>query len=668
MIDFPPPSSPGSRPGVSSTSRSAESGAVQDPLLALKTQTQAVKAEVLEAKLVEQSGNDRKAIYEMMVRARLASESGRPVSAGAGKATDTGASSATVSTSSISPPIKLPAQTTPSNQPDTARQLPSSTASAAPLPHSPITRITPEVLAALQQGQELIIKLRSELALAPSTRLLATLSVDQGMVLTKAIAPDPIPAQGERFRQLIPVQRSLAALMSTLENLRTLNKADNAALPAPVRQELQNLMRLLPRIAQIQQPGYLQDAVRNNGTFLEANLTQAVRQHVAELAQTVNLAKGHPSDPNQSQSGTSTKSAQSTPAASNTETSRPVNQNQTVSLLDSLKHLGQRLVENRQATTPGQTNSPTIDQSAPETLKTLLQQVTTKDLKQALQNLQKALQQAQPAGEQSAGDKLVNKVANDSIAANPQKNADVLLKSLMQAQMTGGKAFVPDAAEDAVKTHPGLRRYHAEQASSNVSSRQDSVREQPLLPPLPGQILIQPQSRQTAEKSGSELADALVSILLKQVKGALARTTLHQLASQPRQADNPVQAPLLLSFEIPFLHHQQIQVIQFRIEEEKHSSEESEDKDFQKRWTVQMGFDIEGLGPLLCQINLVGVSASVSFWAEWENTLEHTRSHFEFLQNTLTGMGLKVDKLQGHLGIPANERTLLSNQLVDIRL
>ena len=161
------------------------------------------------------------------------------------------------------------------------------------------------------------------------------------------------------------------------------------------------------------------------------------------------------------------------------------------------------------------------------------------------------------------------------------------------------------------------------------------------------------------------MADALVSVLLKQVKGALSRITLHQLASQPRSPDPAAPQPLL-SFELPVLHQGQVQVFQFVIEEQEARTEQ-DGNNTGKRWVVQMAFDIEGLGPMLCQISMLGRSASVAFWAEWENTLQHTRSHFEYLQNVLTDMGLRVEKLQGHLGMPKSEQAILRNQLVDIR-
>jgi hypothetical protein len=161
------------------------------------------------------------------------------------------------------------------------------------------------------------------------------------------------------------------------------------------------------------------------------------------------------------------------------------------------------------------------------------------------------------------------------------------------------------------------------------------------------------------------MADAIVNILLKQVRGALARMTLHQLTSSAQKQDSNAQPTL--SFEIPFLHAGQVEMFQFKIEQESQTEQERRDKSLTKRWQVQLGFDIEGLGPMFCQLSLAGNNMAVTFWAAWENTLAQTKAHFNFLEQALTDMGIHVEKMQGHLGIPENDRTGVRNQLVDIK-
>ena len=80
-----------------------------------------------------------------------------------------------------------------------------------------------------------------------------------------------------------------------------------------------------------------------------------------------------------------------------------------------------------------------------------------------------------------------------------------------------------------------------------------------------------------------------------------------------------------------------------------------------------MGFDIEGLGPMFCQLSLTGKSMAVNFWAAWEQTLSNTKAHFQFLEEALQGMGIRVEKIQAQLGMPELDKTGVRNQLVDIK-
>ena len=108
-------------------------------------------------------------------------------------------------------------------------------------------------------------------------------------------------------------------------------------------------------------------------------------------------------------------------------------------------------------------------------------------------------------------------------------------------------------------------------------------------------------------------------------------------------------------------------MFQFRIDEETPHGEEHKEKNQAKRWVVQMGFDIEGLGPMFCQLSLTGKALAVQFWAAWEQTLTSTKAHFGFLEQALQDMGIRVEKIQAQLGMPEVDRTGLRNQLVDIK-
>ena len=212
------------------------------------------------------------------------------------------------------------------------------------------------------------------------------------------------------------------------------------------------------------------------------------------------------------------------------------------------------------------------------------------------------------------------------------------------------------------KSPLAIQRY---QAGSGATGTTLDAPTPDLIPPLPGQVVVQAQARSRPPLKDGDMADAIVKTLLAQVRGALARVTLHQLSSHSNRQDSPT--PTSLSFEIPFLHQQQINVFQFRIDEETPQQEEQEKKSHTKRWVVQLGFDIEGLGPMFCQLSLTGKAMAVQFWAAWENTLNNTKAHFGCLEKSLQDMGISVEKIQAQLGMPEIDRTGVRNQLVDVK-
>lgn len=608
MIELPPQPGPASSP--TNTKPSAEINAAE---LAKQQVSQNIRALVVETRLRQDTGSNQKPVYDILLKA-----------------------SATLSN----------LQAAPSN----------STA---------ITQVTPSVIQSLQQGQIVTIRTQASFNLTPATQLLASISVNQGVSVQTIIPPTISEPVNAALKQLVPKQQGLTPLFQMLQQLAAAKALTGNAQSQALHSEIKALLRLMPNANQITDKDALQQAVRNSGIFLESKLQQAIKQHLSQTADAGPSAK--------------TESAEN-------------------KISQTIRDLSQKLLNTSRTNTPD-TDASKIHNSVllKDNLSTQLKTVLHHDMKHALQKLQAGLEKAASASAKEAAEPnsikstatpgkttaaAVNAALNNAPNKNPNHNADAFAKtseagravekladqyrvattSLPKTQQDSAGAFVPN--RDSSLKGP-TSHYVATTHTASIEGNKSTTVEPFLLPPLPGQISLQPQARGRAPLKGNEMADALVAVLLKQVKGALSRMTLHQLASQPRASDSAAQQPLL-SFEIPFVHNGQVQLFQFLIEEET-TTAANEEPNLAKRWVVQMAFDIEGLGPMLCQINLLGKTASVSFWAEWENTLQQTRQHFDELERVLSELGLKVDKLQGHLGIPKSEQTLIQNQLVDIR-
>lgn len=671
MIEIPRGSST-APPSSTATSATAATSAVD---VAASSVAESVEAVVVEVKARQASGNLEKPAWDILLKLTPSAAT-----------TSSGQSVAAQPASGQSVPVQpVPVQSAaqPATTAAASTTIPAPTAT---LPNSstPLSSLTPDSLRALQSGQTLLVRTLAEFPLPVNTRLLVNASSQQGIRIQQMpVTESPVRAQFiAMLKQWAPQQQGVQPLLANVLNL--LNTTTINALPARVQATLQQLLQTLPRTDNIQQPGQMQAVVENSGLLLEAKLARLI----AQLQKGAGDAADTVTDKNAQVAAGST-------AAGN-----------------ALAGLARTVRETLQRLTPEPRDSSSAPALRLDSAK--LETTVGQDLKLALQRLESALRDAQGG---------VGKATPEAMTGSADTTSTGTGKTLAGNAVLGGAALPADAdLADGVHTKTNLAdtdapagktaatpagttsltetpeqqlakllarntrhgaagisatterpaQHHALQhyAVAAKDLRSDAARitsaETLLLPPLPGQLLVQAQPRSRASLKGDEMADAIVNILLKQVRGSLARMTLHQLTSAAHKQDSAAQPTI--SFDIPFLHGGQVDVFQFRIEEEKNSAPEtSKEKQLGKRWQVQLGFDIEGLGPMFCQLGLVGNSMAVTFWAAWEQTLEQTRAHFSFLEQSLTGMGIHVEKMQGHLGMPENDRTGVRNQLVDIK-
>lgn len=186
---------------------------------------------------------------------------------------------------------------------------------------------------------------------------------------------------------------------------------------------------------------------------------------------------------------------------------------------------------------------------------------------------------------------------------------------------------------------------------------------------IPGMGLPLPHRLKPRNEDAGDSLEQLVELLLKRTQESLNRLHLHQLShsgTTSRDAGQTQQNPPL-TFDLPVFFDGQIQVFNTRIDEEEIPSPDPAHPGKKVRqWSVSLGFDIEGLGPMFCQLQMTEQQAQLQFWADRPATLALTRANLDFLSKSLHDLGVAVSEVSCHEGMPKQTRTRLSQQLVDI--
>jgi hypothetical protein len=178
--------------------------------------------------------------------------------------------------------------------------------------------------------------------------------------------------------------------------------------------------------------------------------------------------------------------------------------------------------------------------------------------------------------------------------------------------------------------------------------------------PLPSRLL------QSLEGEGD------LEHLLRLAAAAVSRLQSHQLSSLEQTgttADGNLQSTWQL--EIPMRNLQDIVPLQVKFQREqtpeKEPSEKREEREpKQQLWRVELAFDMEPLGPLQVQAQLIQGRLSSQLWAERPYTASLIESHLSGLRERLVASGLNVGDLHCHLGTPPQgAHTRLEQRWVD---
>jgi hypothetical protein len=163
-------------------------------------------------------------------------------------------------------------------------------------------------------------------------------------------------------------------------------------------------------------------------------------------------------------------------------------------------------------------------------------------------------------------------------------------------------------------------------------------------PPFPGVI----PAPQASVQATIDLINRLGNLrldLLQQTEAALARVQLSQLASLPREGERGLVEWL---FDIPVRRGEDIDFWSARMLRD--NEDQQRDTDESSNWSVQLAFDLPGLGPMQAHIELHGERVSTHFWASETGTLPLLREHLHELRNSFNDVGLEVGNIDCQAG------------------
>jgi len=183
---------------------------------------------------------------------------------------------------------------------------------------------------------------------------------------------------------------------------------------------------------------------------------------------------------------------------------------------------------------------------------------------------------------------------------------------------------------------------------------QASLRQQAMSFPLPSRLL----------QSTDEEAD--LETLLKLAAAAVSRLQTHQLSSLAQSQLTP-EGNLLTTWqlELPMRNQQDVVPLQVKLQREESGAENRKEQK-EVLWRIDLAFDLDPLGPLQVQAQLLRGSLSSQLWAERAETAQLIDQELDNLRQRLLGAGLEVGELSCRQGMPPQgPKTHLEQRWVD---
>jgi len=151
--------------------------------------------------------------------------------------------------------------------------------------------------------------------------------------------------------------------------------------------------------------------------------------------------------------------------------------------------------------------------------------------------------------------------------------------------------------------------------------------------------------------------------LIAEADGALARTTLLQVASLPEQTNQPrTEATQRWNFEIPFATAHGTAVAQFEISRDGRTLRADPHA---HTWRARFSLDVEPMGPVHALIALTGSRTSVTLWAERASTAARLDENAAMLSEALRAAALDPADFSARLGAPPVARQAEPGRFMD---
>ncbi|MEB0045395.1 MULTISPECIES: flagellar hook-length control protein FliK [unclassified Pseudomonas] len=319
------------------------------------------------------------------------------------------------------------------------------------------------------------------------------------------------------------------------------------------------------------------------------------------------------------------------------------------------------------------------------------QQLNTQQSRQgSLDSLLSALQSL-PASDETSDDlraavnKLLAGLPDVQQLSSPKGLAQALFNSglFLEAKLLTGQnpTLAPDMKADLLKLIaqltpglPGNTNLNAIIAANTLAQAmpsfvrsalgmlgQVSAKSQPTGFPLPERLL------QNQEGEGD------LEHLLRLAAAAVSRLQSHQLSSlEQTGVTNDGRLLSTWQLEIPMRNLQDIVPLQVKFQREEDPEKPPQNERREEReakqplWRVELAFNMEPLGPLQIQAQLIKGNLSSQLWAERPYTASLIESNLTALRERLLASGLNVGDLDCHLGKPPQgAQTRLEQRWVD---
>lgn len=400
----------------------------------------------------------------------------------------------------------------------------------------------------------------------------------------------------QAIRNLIPQQDSMTPLLASLARL---TQTAGAPVPPLIRELTRTLVRNLPDTGTVTRQDTLKTAIERSGLFLEQHLARQVnpsrapashplpveaieKDFKANLLQLVERLRNWPGSPAGDRSAVAAR-----PSVPSTPAGYPPPTNQAAV---------------RDAPLP-----PTVTRS--------------------------------PLGNSQAGTPAPGAASAPPVASSPTNTLSA--EQMHRALQSGVRAPLADARPAAASGLPLPAAASGQTPAGTTSGTTVPLPPGTVPPPFAGT----PPAPQAAVQATIDLVNRIGNLrtdLLRQTEAALARIHLHQLASHPREVERGL---LEWLFELPVRRGDDIDLWAMRFVREK-AEQRAHRQKVQHSWSVQLGFDLPGLGPVQAQVTLRGERVSTRFWAGKEDVLPLFHDNLQALQKMFGEAGLETGELE----------------------